>query len=102
GRTRTDGQSREFSTNTSDAVTKSWGVKHTPFMEYKPEFYTLEEQRWRAADVLMRLPVGHWFFCNEHTFSPGSSKLPSGYFLAPRRFARLEDNAYAQHNISPE
>jgi hypothetical protein len=79
-RSRSRGRVRGGGTNESRAVTNQPGVRHHPFWEKTPQFWNLQEQRWRAAEIIMGQPVGH---CLIKTASGqfGQARVPS-----PRNF----------------
>jgi hypothetical protein len=89
----TRGQSR------SVATTDQPGTKHTPFWEEDPEHWSLEEQRWRASELLMYQKIGHWFVRTSSTLGFGSTTLPNSFYVMPSQMRELTDQFYRRHNI---
>ena len=96
---QTAGQSTERGQNRSHATTMGWGTRHTPFIEEDPEHWTLQEQQWRAAELLMRQQTGHWFLATATTVGFGRTMKPRSYYLSPTRQQQIEQQFYATHNL---
>jgi hypothetical protein len=97
-----DGQSIERGLNESRSVTDQPGTRHTPFWEEEPEHWTLEEQRWRASELLMSQPTGQWFARTARVAGFGRTNLPDAFYITPERMLRLSRDFYAHHNLAPD
>ena len=95
GRGQQSGDSRSFS------VTEQPGTRHIPFLEDTPEYWTLEEQRWRAAELIMRQPTGQWFASTENGRGTGSTPIPRKTYLPPEIMLGLRRGMYAEHCLEP-
>lgn len=102
-RSRSQGQSTTRDTSRSKSVTDQPGVRHTAFWEERPEFWSLEEQRWRAAELLMGQPVGH---CLIKTASGqlGMACIPQPkkFYILPQTLLRFTRELYERHCLTRE
>jgi len=101
-RTLTDTSSRGWqkARGKSVAITDQPGVKHIPLWE--PEYWTLEEQRWKASEALMHLPVGSWFVSTPGGCGFGSSPLPPAFYIPKDTLLRLCREFHEGTSYSPE
>jgi hypothetical protein len=105
GKTRTSqyGHSQTTGDNRSLAITEGPGVRHTPVWEERPEFWRLDEQRWRAAEVIIRQPVGHCFVkTTSGQLGLARIPLPPKFYILPTTLARLTRELYERHCLSAE
>ncbi|HLK63256.1 MAG TPA: hypothetical protein VKU19_07440 [Bryobacteraceae bacterium] len=97
------GNSEEQGQSFSRLVTDQPGVRHTPFWEERPEFWSLEEQRWRAAEILMNQPVGH---CLIKTASGelGMARIPEPkkFYILPQVLVRFTRELYERHCLTKD
>jgi hypothetical protein len=102
-RTRSTGQTVGCGYNSSVAVTDQPGVRHTPIWEEQPEFWSLEEQRWRASELIMEQPVGH---CVMRTATGqlglASIPLPPQFCILPKALKRLSQELYRRYCLTKE
>lgn len=105
-----DGVSRSISTgasfstgeSSSYATTDQPGTRHIPFWEEDPEHWSLEEQRWRASELLMFQDIGHWFYRTSASFGFGETRLPDSFYIRPGQLQHLTDSFYQRHNLKVE
>jgi hypothetical protein len=95
--TDNEGGAYSYGEDSSDGVTDQPGVRHTPFWEEDPEFWRLEEARWRAAELLMRQPVGHCFARSGNRFLPLQLREPAPVYVLPKTLLRLTGEFYSRH-----
>lgn len=77
-------------------------MRHTPFWEEDPEHWSLEEQRWRASELLMSQQIGHWFTRTSNALGFGQSRLPEPFYMMPKQLQRFTRDLYQRHNLTPE
>jgi hypothetical protein len=82
-----DSQGNSFGRGRSHvrSVTDQPGTRHHPFWEEDPEHWTLEEQRWRSAEIIMCQQTGH---CVAAT---ASGAFGAAHILLPKKFYVLPD-----------
>jgi hypothetical protein len=85
----TRGQSSQQGSSSSHSVTDQPGTRHTAFWEEDPEHWKLEEQRWRASELLMTQQTGNWFIRTSHQAGFGSNGLPEPFYTLPGVMLRL-------------
>ncbi|PWU11997.1 MAG: hypothetical protein C5B51_01590 [Terriglobia bacterium] len=91
------GQSSEQASSRSESLTNQPGVHHHAFWEEDPEFWKLEEQRWKAAELLMYQKVGECFMRTEAGLYHGRLPLPKKFFVLPKTLERLTRALYEAH-----
>ena len=99
---RATGTAKSIQTGTTHTVsiTDQPGTRHVPFFVEQPEHYTLEERRWRAAEVIMRQPTGH---CVALVGGKRAQRLtvraPKPFFLGPRYLLGAVQRLYKKHAL---
>jgi hypothetical protein len=107
-RSRSRGESSSTSAGTGKEQGRSWSKSttdqpmtlHEPFWEEDPEHWSLEEQRWRASELLMGQQVGHWYLRTETFSGFGCTRLPQSFYLTPKQLGA--DNQPAVPEAQPE
>lgn len=97
-----EGRAKQRGTSNSRSTTEQPGTRHLPFIEKDPQHWSLEEQRWRSSELIMRQQVGQWFASTLHGYGPGSTPMPEKFYLAKETLQKLMQKAYEQSCISPE
>ena len=98
GESESSGQSFEQSrSNNQSNVTDLPSTRHHPFWEEQPEFWKLEEQRWRAAELLMYQGVGQCFIRTESGLFSGRLPQPKKFYILPKTLLRLTREFYERH-----
>jgi hypothetical protein len=101
-KTLSHGQAKEQGKNWSVSTTDQPGTQHIPFWEEDPEHWSLEEQRWRASELVMAQNIGHWFIRTSTTCGFGSNGLPKPFYILPNQMLRLTHELYKRHNLTAE
>jgi len=86
------------------AVTDQPGTRHIPFLEKQPEYRSLEERRWQAAELLIGQQLGKCYakVASSHTLVPVSVRPPRKLLL-PRAFLLRPLEAFlSKHSIRRE
>ena len=99
---RNDGTAEQRGRNWSLSHSEQPGTHHIPFWEEDPEHWSLEEQRWRASELLMRQQIGHWFVVTSTRMGFGTTTMPQPFYILPKQLLRLTGDLYRQHNLQPE
>jgi hypothetical protein len=99
----TSGHSLERGSSRSRSVTQGSGTRHTAFWEEDPEHWSLEEQRWRAAEIIMRQKSGHCFI----TTATGRVGLgyvpePKKFYILPNLMLRFMNQVYERYCVRSE
>ena len=98
----TSGRSTEQGHSRGSSVTDQPGTRHIPFIEEDLEFWSLEEQRWRASEQIMRQPVGECFIRSGDTFGKLRIKRPKKFYIRPGQLVESTRRLYEQHCLTRE
>jgi len=96
------GSAEQHGISQSEAVTDQPGTRHIPFLEKDPVYWSLQEQRWRAAEFIMHQPLGHWFASTANDYGPGTTPLPRPFYITPKELERQLQRLYSEHCLTPE
>lgn len=94
------GRSTERGTSFSDSISDQPGVRHTAFWEEDPEHWTLEEQRWRASEIIMRQQVGECIVTTASALGALSVPKPKAFYISPNQLLEFQRRLYQQHCLS--
>ncbi len=87
-------RSSEQGTTTGWSSTEQPGTRHIPLWEETPTYWTLEERRWQAAELLMNQSIGccHAKLVNGNDVFAVNIQAPKRFYIRPKdllRFTRL-------------
>lgn len=103
GRSRTRSRSQEQGHSQSTSVTDQPGVRHTPFYEEDPEHWTLEDQRWRASELVMGQQTGQCLIRTPSgKFGAATIPLPRKFYISPQLMLRFSQQFYQRCCLTPE
>ena len=103
GWSQTQSRSQERGKSQSTSVTDQLGVRHTPFWEEDPVHWTLEEQRWRASELVMGQQTGHCLIRTPSgEFGAATIPLPRKFYISPQMMLRFSQEFYQRCCLTPE
>jgi hypothetical protein len=85
------------------AVTEQPGTRHLPYIERDPEFWSLEERRWQAAEAIMRQKTGSCLVSIDGgAILPVSVPRPRPFYVRSQVEAKLTAQFFARHSLPRE
>jgi len=103
GSSRAESQSTERGSSRNTSITDQPGVRHTPFWEEDPEHWSLEEQRWRASELVMGLQTGHCLIRTPSgEFGAATVPLARKFYLPPRSLHQFKQELYESCCLTPD
>lgn len=96
-----EGTSHSVGRNQSYSVTDQPSARHHPFLEQDPEFFGLEERRWRASESLMWQNTGCCYASTLAGSGFGHTPLPKPFYILSKQLQQSTCYLYEKHNLLP-